>query len=475
MDLLSLPYAFFVLITVFLFQICPARFKPSLLVAFSVGIYAYNSPVSAGILVAAALMVFGAARALDQSQIPSTRRRLFLASAIIPLLAYLLFIKLIPIFHERGHAPSAERIFIALGVSYYTFKLMGYLIDVYWRKYPAWGDPLSFLAFVSFFPQLSAGPIQRAHEFELPKNGDKTAELMVTGLRRILLGVVKKTALADQLGSMIAYINGMQPQYSNLLWIAACLFTLELYFDFSALTDIAIGTAAMFGIKSPENFAHPFFAPSISQFWRRWHMTLTFWLTDYIFTPLRMATRNWGNLGLVFSITVNMTLIGLWHGLNVGFLIFGLVHSGYLVVDSLTASERKRYYRQHPRMDAFTNLIGPVFVFCLVSFSLIFFRAETWPRISYQMQNLWGGLRSPVDSVQKLFYGFSRLRFGLIGLAVVAFEINEYLQATQNKGPRRIPEFSSWPLPVRWAIYYAAIALVFTLHQQSVHFIYVQF
>ena len=420
-------------------------------------------------------MIFGVARAMDQLRIPSLRRRLFFASAIIPLLAYLLFIKLIPIFHERGHALSAGRIFIALGVSYYTFKLMGYLIDVYWRKYPAWTEPLSFLAFVSFFPQLPAGPIQRAHEFELPRNENETAQLMVMGLRRILLGVVKKTLLADQLGSMVAYIDGMQPQYSNMLWISACLFTLELYFDFAALTDIAVGTAAMFGIKSPENFAHPFFAPSISQFWRRWHITLTFWLTDYVFTPLRMATRNWGRLGLVFSITVNMTLIGLWHGLNIGFLIFGLVHSAYLVVDSLTASARRRYYRQHPRLDAVTNLIGPVFVFCMVAFSLVFFRAETWPQISYQMRNLRGGLHSPVDSVQRLFYGFSRLRFGLIGLAVVAFEIYEYLESTRDKGRRWIPEFSAWPVPARWLTYYAAIALVVTLHEQSIHFIYVQF
>ena len=127
---------------------------------------------------------------------------------------------------------------------------------------------------------------------------------MRMGLRRILLGVVKKTVIADQLGIMIAYIDGLQPQYSNMNWIAACLYALQIYFDFAALTDIAIGTAALFGIRSPENFAHPFFAPSISQFWRRWHMTLTFWLTDYVFTPLRMATRNLGKWGLALSITV---------------------------------------------------------------------------------------------------------------------------------------------------------------------------
>ena len=133
---------------------------------------------------------------------------------------------------------------------------------------------------------------------------------------------------------------------------------MQIYFDFASLTDIAIGTAAIFGIRSPENFAYPFFAPSMSQFWRRWHMTLTTWLTDYVFTPLRMTMRNLGKWGLVLSITVTMVLIGLWHGLGIGFLLFGLVHSIYLIADSLSLSLRRRFYRKHPLANSFTSLSG---------------------------------------------------------------------------------------------------------------------
>jgi alginate O-acetyltransferase complex protein AlgI len=381
MDLLSLHYAIYVLVTAALFHACPGKFRPILLSFASLLLFGFYSPVSATILLAVSLAVFWGARALDRVKWRASGRRMLTAAILIAALAYLLLTKLLPIFYEHGRALSSEQLLLALGVSYYSFKLTGYAIDVYWRKYPAWTDPTRFLAFVTFFPQLPAGPIQRADEFELPDDGQKTAELMRLGLRRVLLGVVKKTVIADQLGVVIAYIDGLQPQYSNMNWIAACLYAAQIYFDFAALTDIAIGTAAIFGIRSPENFAYPFFAPSMSQFWRRWHMTLTFWLTDYVFTPLRMATRNLGKWGLVLSITVTMVLIGLWHGLGIGFLIFGLIHSVYLVVDALTASVRRHLYREHPLVNHITSALGPFFVFGMFAFSLVFFRAVSLPAI----------------------------------------------------------------------------------------------
>jgi hypothetical protein len=446
--------------------------------AASLLLYGYFSPASAAILVVSALIVFGTARALDSQGQSSSRRSLFLAGALALLLGYLLLIKCLPLLHERGQALGSGRILIALGVSYYTFKLMGYLIDIYWHKYPAWTDPVSFLAYAAFFPQLAAGPIQRASDFHLPGAGSGTAELMAHGLKRIFWGMIKKTIVADQLASVVAYIDGAQPQFSNMLWIAACLYAIEMYFDFAALTDIAVGTAALFGIKSPENFAYPFFAPSISQFWRRWHITLTFWLTDYVFTPLRMSTRNIGNWGLALSITINMILIGLWHGIGMGFLIFGLVHSVFLIVDSFTASWRRKYYKRHPLADRATNLVGPFFVFVMVAFALIFFRAAAMPNIVYQMRHLCDGISAPIASLQKLYYNYSRMLFGLTGLATagaLGIELWSYLRPRHEKVTLLIPSFSAWPLPCRWLVYYAGIAVAVTLHQRNVHFIYVQF
>jgi hypothetical protein len=473
MGMFSLSYAVFLIGSVILFQFCPAKLRPLIMVAISLLFYASQSAASAAVLVITTIMVFFAAGALERWHAPSRCTVLF-ASVAGVLLSYLLMIKLLPILHRHGvllFTGSA----LALGVSYYTFKLLGYLIDVYWGKLSACNDPVKFLAFVSFYPQLPAGPIQRAGDFEFPCSSEKTAEWMRMGLRRILLGVVKKIVVADQLGAIVGYIDGVQPQLSNLLWIGACVYALEMYFDFAALTDIAIGSAGLFGIRSPENFAGPFFAPSISQFWRRWHMTLTNWLTDYVFTPLRMMTRNLGNLGLALSITVNMVLIGLWHGLGYGFLFFGLVHSAYLIVDGLTAGFRRKYYRRHPLSDQITNLVGPVFVFAMVAFALVFFRAESLQAIAYQMRHLFDGLRSPITSILTLWYGYGRMGCGLAGLATGTLFIWEFIQYSPFKWTARVPSFSALPVAIRWTVYYALTALAVILHQQSTHFIYVQF
>jgi len=478
MDLLSLPYAAFVVVTALLFHMVPGRFRAGFLAIVSLLFYGYFSPVSAAILLVSSVIVFVAARLLDTEQEAGKRRGLVFLGVLGALLGYLALIKFLPLLHAQGRALGTGRILIALGVSYYTFKLMGYLIDVYWRKYRAWTDPVLFLAFATFFPQLPAGPIQRANEFRLPENGEETAGLMAQGLKRIFWGLVKKTVVADQLASIVAYIDGTQPRFSNMLWIAACLYALEMYFDFAALTDIAVGTAGLFGIRSPENFNFPYFAPSISQFWRRWHMSLTLWLTDYVFTPLRMSTRNLGNWGLFLSITINMVLIGLWHGIGLGFLIFGLVHSVFLVVDAFTSSARRKYYRRHPLADRITNLIGPLFVFAMAAFALVFFRAVTNTNITYQMQHIWLGLAAPVTALKELYYNYSRLLIGLTCLstgAALGIELLDYRRQAGGRIASSIPSFAGLPAALRWAVYYAGVAIVVTLHQQHVHFIYVQF
>lgn len=478
MDLLSLAYAAFVIAAALLFHLTPGKFRAALLAVVSLLFYGYYSLFAAIILVIITATVFGAARVAESGQRIGKKRPLLLLIILTILLGYLALIKFLPLLHQEGRALGTGRILIAMGVSYYTFKLLGYFIDVYWGRYPAWTDPIKFIAYAAFFPQLPAGPIQRANQFSLPVQSLDIAEQMAQGLRRIFWGAVKKTVVADQLASIIAYIDGRQPTLSNMLWIAACLYTVEMYFDFAALTDIAVGTAALFGIRSPENFDYPFFAPSISQFWRRWHITLTLWLTDYVFMPLRMSMRNLGTFGLVMSITVNMTLIGLWHGIGVGFLLFGLIHSVFLIADSLTASWRRKLYRKYPSVDTVTDLIGPIFVFAMVAFALVFFRAESIVNIKYQLHHLWDGLGSPLASMRKLYYDYSRMLFIVTFLATgcgLGIELSEYMRRRAGRGYLLFPPFSKFPVSLRWLIYYVGVVVVVALHQQNIHFIYVQF
>jgi alginate O-acetyltransferase complex protein AlgI len=477
MDLLSPIYLAFICGAALLFQTCPSRYRSACLAVISLAFYSLFSVVSAGVMVCFTLVAYVVARHIAKHR-ESFGARVILWAAITAQLAYLVFLKLMPALNGTQSPGAMEHFLAGFGASYYTFKLISYLIDVYWDKYAPISDLTQLLAFVSFFPQLPAGPIQRADEFALPEDTAEIPSLMTTGLRRILLGLVKKMAVADPLGAIVAMIAGDQHGYHYQLWVLYYVYPIQLYADFSALTDIAVGAANLFGVKSPENFALPFFAPSISQYWRRWHMTLTRWLTDYVFTPLRMATRDLGAFGLILSITLNMVLIGLWHGLNAGFLCFGLIHAGYLIVDALTANYRRRLYAKYLAAGKITTLTGPVFVFHLVAIALIFFRDGTLTGSIYTMRHLFDGVTHPLASLLALGLGLGSKRSAsaIAGLMVFgAVEFAVLLRSVEWKPLERIPRFANLPRPVRWACYYAAIILAIVLHQQGTQFIYVQF
>jgi hypothetical protein len=460
-----------------LYHACPRVARPALLCVVSVLFCAINSVASAAALLIATAIAFYAARLIDEST-DERRRRILLTAAVAVLLSHLVVIKLIPhlrLPEKRGWLPD---MLAAFGASYYTLKLLGYVIDVFWRRFPAWADPVRFGAFATFFPLLPAGPIQRAGEFEPAADDARIAALMAYGLRRILLGLLKKMLVADRLGGLVDYIGGGQPEHANLLWVMAYLFPLQLYVDFSALTDIGIGVAAIFGVRAPENFAFPFFATSISEFWRRWHMSLTRWLGDYVFTPLRMATRSLGNFGLASSIAVNMALIGMWHAISFGWLLFGLINAFFLIVDTLTVRLRRRIYKHRRWVARASAAIGPVLVFHMIAFSLVCFRAQTLPDIGYFFGNLLSGLNEPVAGLRQLFYSYGRGRCTYDFAALCGFMLLEsgvYLRARGWAPLLSLPPFVDFPRTLRWAVYYLALLAVGIASQQSSRFIYVQF
>jgi hypothetical protein len=477
MDLLSPGYLLFVLAAAFLFQVCPLRWREALLSVISIGFFAMFSVISAAAMVGFTLLTFVVALIIE-------RRRntpvscLLLWGNIAAQMSYLAFFKALPLLGLHSGTPAIVRFLEGFGASYYTFKLLSYLIDVYWGRQTVVARFDQLLAVISFFPQLPAGPIQRVSEWRLPDHRETYAELMPFGFRRIMLAFFKKILIADSMGSMISLIMGNQHLYHNQLWIAFYLFPLQLYADFSALTDLAVGIAALFGIRSPENFHLPFFAATISEFWRGWHMTLTRWLTDYVFTPLRMATRQWGNLGLILSLTINMTLIGLWHGFNLGFLCFGMVHAVFLIVDVLSRSVRERFYDARRGCERASRVYGPILTFHLVAFSLVFFQHPALSTSVYFLQHSLDGLAHPAAGLSALMYSFGRQRslLAFIGFVLlVALEIAGFLRETSAKWSPRVPRFTDLPRAARWACYYAMIVTIILIHRQSTQFIYVQF
>lgn len=477
MSLISLEFAAFVAIAAMLFHVSSLRLRPALLCTMSALFCAFNSLASAVALLIFTAITFYTARWIDRVA-DDWRRRMLLGGAVAILLAHLVLIKLVRQLSLSALSGWLPEALAAFGASYYTLKLIGYLIDVFWRRFHAWDDSAKFCAFATFFPLLPAGPIQRAGEFSVVEEDRPLAGLMTYGLRRILLGLFKKLLVADRLGGLVDYIGGGQPAHANVLWVMAYLFPLQLYVDFSALTDIGIGVAAIFGVRAPENFAFPFFASSISDFWRRWHMSLTRWLGDYVFTPLRMATRRFGNLGLVISIAVNMALIGMWHAISFGWLLFGLINAVFLIADTLTMRLRRRIFKGRPWAARLASAIGPLLVFHMIAFSLVCFRAQTLPDIVYYFGNLVDGLNAPIAGLKQLFYSYGRGRCTYDFAALSGFMLLEgglYLRARRWAPLSALPGFGELPRAVRWAVYYLVLLSVGIANQQSSRFIYVQF
>ena len=355
MDFTTLGFLGYLAAAAVVYRLLPVRLRPALIL---VGSYLYYWLEGSGLillLVCETLLVFGGALWLGKTR--GERARQAITYTVVGLL-----IGVLVLFKGAFMLPSrwAGALLMPLGVSYYTFKLVGYLVDVYWEASPAETNLVNFAAYSAFFPQIVAGPIQRAESFlpQMQSAPNATTRGVLLGCQRILLGFFKKFVVADNLGTFVNYIYAHLHGGGEPILLGFYGYPLQMYADFSALTDIAVGSALLFGIASPENFEAPYAAVSPTDYWRRWHITLTLWLTDYVFTPLRMSTRTLGNAGLVFSLVVNMVLIGLWHGFRWTFVIFGLVHAFYLAVDALTGKARRKYYKEHPQAKTWAGRIG---------------------------------------------------------------------------------------------------------------------
>jgi alginate O-acetyltransferase complex protein AlgI len=461
MDFTSPSFLGFLAVLALLYAVVPRGWRCALIVAGSYVFYWMSSGWLAILLLASTLMAFLAAR---------SRWRPLVILAL--LMAVLVFYKSLPLLRFGWIMP--------LGISYYTFKLAGYLIDTHWKAIEPERRLLPFLAFSSFFPQIVGGPIQRAQSFlpQVERAESVSASTAVSGILRILLGFFKKFVIADNLGRIVNYVYGHLTSHPG----APVLFgfygyPLQMYADFSGLTDIAIGAGVLFGINAPENFNAPFLSASPSEYWRRWHMTLTLWMVDYVFTPLRMALRNMGNSGLVLSLFINMVLIGLWHGFYLTFALFGVVHAIYLSVDALSQKARRRFYKAHPAADRVTDWLGPIVTFHLIAVAFVFFRADGLASVRSMFAHLFDGLGAFSPAFLEVVEQPRRF-FPVLIAALVVMECADALR-------RRfwmksvLPHFPRW---ARWSVYSCTalavlltVSLLITHSQDSNPFLYAIF
>jgi alginate O-acetyltransferase complex protein AlgI len=362
------------------FYLLPGRWRSLYLLALSYAFYALSSRIYLVLLITASAIVYALGLAIAKSA-SERAKQAYMAVGVAAIIAVIVAFK----------AAGAWRGFLLpLGASYYSFKLISYLIEVYWDDDAVERDPIIFFLFPAFFPQIVSGPIQRPGPFfaQMREVAGRTLSVdqIEAGFRFILGGLMMKLLVGDRLLAFIGAVGQSYPdyRYSVVVTTVAC-YLLQLYADFSGYTNIALGIGKLFGVEGPPNFNAPFAAVNIQDFWRRWHMSLTLWLTDYLFTPLSMALRGYGEAGLIGAICLNMVIIGLWHGFTVNFLTFGLLHAIFLSATVLILARRKRAAAKTKTLaqsdllrSRAAGFFGAVLTFMLVSLSMIFVYSPTW-------------------------------------------------------------------------------------------------
>ncbi len=392
---------FIMLFTIFyilyLFFAPKTKVRNILLVFFSLYFYYKISGMFVLLLIAIAASDFFIGKFLGRSTNPKGRKRLMLLSVLIDL-GILFFFKytnffltvIFGIFHEP--APWMIDIMMPIGISYFVFKTLTYTLDIYRENIEQPEKSFwNYLLYVSFFPNIISGPISRAADllpqftarFQLDK------DMIGKGLFLILSGVFKKICIADVLAVNLVDRVFDSPEYFNGFeaLMASYAYTIQLYFDFSGYTDLVIGLALLLGFQVLPNFNKPFLAQNVTDFWRRWHMTLSSWLRDYLFTPLSLKLRNIKTTGLVITVLVTFILCGFWHDAKVTFIIWGAMHAIAMAWDIITNKRRARFKKK--KNIGWYKVLSVIITFHFLVLSFIMFRARDLETAWYLIKKIF--------------------------------------------------------------------------------------
>ena len=399
------------------------------------------------------------------------RSKVLLASSLLVNLGILGVFKyynfFIESFEEILHLFSASintstlNIILPVGISFYTFQTLSYTIDIYNKKVKPTKNIISFFAFVSFFPQLVAGPIERYSH--LIKQFQETKifsyKRCVEGLRLILWGFFKKIVIADNFGLLTDTIfNSNQTLTGGIVLFGAIFFSLQIYADFSGYSDIAIGSSKMLGYDLMTNFKTPYFSKSFTEFWRRWHISLSTWFRDYVYIPLGGNKK--GNIRLHANLFITFLLSGLWHGANITFLIWGGLHGLMLILEKHISDKISKY-------------IYTPFVLLTVIMLWLPFRAIDFEHLKAYTIAITDLSAYSFNQMNELITIFTSTRFWSLGLILTLFLSIEYLMNEQD--------FNDWvkekPKSIRYTIYYTLLFAILIIGNFDVKpsFIYFQF
>ena len=423
--------AFFSIITL-VYYLLPPSFKWVWLLIGSIFFYMYSQLALIVVPFFIIVITFFCGLYIEKPEFAKKARTIYLAG-IIANIFFLVFLKyfnflslsLTDIINSSKHLifntakpnspPFLLNLVAPLGISYVTFQAMGYLIDVQRGNYPAEKNFGYFTTYLLFFPKIIAGPVERADHF-LPQFNVKknfNYDTVVLGLKLMLWGFFKKLVVADRLEIYNSSVFNNYSHHSGpTLAFTAILCAIQLYADFSGYTDIALGVAKVLGYDLTPNFNRPFFAKSITEFWRRWHISLSKWFTDYVYTTITINKREWGKWSPIFALNITFILLGLWHGPNWTFVVFGLLQGIALTIEFLTRKSRKKIRENIPAV--VNTLVGVLITFGYFCLSIIFFRANTVKdalNILYRIFHIKTG---------GIFIGsFSTMAYAILGIIIL--------------------------------------------------------
>ena len=455
MEFVSLPFAAGLVVVFVLYYLFPnRRWQRALLLMASAAFISYNSLVHLAFAVGITLFSFYAGRLLA--------RKINRRSA--PFILWGSIALLIAVWIAARYAVGV----FPLGISFYTFQALAYLIEIYWEEEPENSLP-DFALYMLLFMKFLSGPIERADQLlpQIKKARMFNYEQTVRGLMTLAGGAFMKLMIADRIAPSLdgVFVDVHNATSMQLLQVTM-LYPIQLYADFAGYTLMAIGIGQMFGFRLSPNFNRPFTSQSTTELWRRWHMSLSFWVRDYVFTPLSASLRQHGVWGIRLSLLVTFIVIGVWHGAGIAFAAYGLFQGLLVVFEQATARQHEWFQKKAPRIYAPLMTIRTYVLFAL---SLLFFRLENTREVFYVYSHLFDGFTT---GIKELKLGLTDFYWIVFGIAVVLMFAAEWAES-QHSLIDRLRRAN--PL-VRWAAYFVFATILFAFGAFGVeNFIYTQF
>ncbi|QXE90690.1 hypothetical protein KP001_20230 [Geomonas subterranea] len=479
----SLHYLIFLPVVYLMFYLAGDRARWGVLLAASFAFYsALKVPYLLVVLVMVALNTYFFGMWLDRAQ-GARAKRLVLYGGILTNVLVLVVLKYLPFLSENlrqlsaflslDYQVPAVKAFVAIGVSYYVFQAISYLFDIYLEIEQPERHFGYFLLYMAFFPKLMQGPIERAGDL-LPQLKEKYTfhyDNVRYGLLLFAWGLFKKVVIADRFGIYADSVyNDVHAYHGVQLLLGTYAYAFQIYMDFSGYTDMALGSARLFNISLTQNFNSPYLATSVADFWRRWHISFSRWILDYIFKPLQMQWRNWKNWGTALALVVAFIVSGIWHGASWGFVIWGGLHGLYMACSVFYKPYQKKLYKalgvqKSPYLKVWQALV----TFHLVCFAWIFFRANSLGDALYICKAAFTG---PLPAFRALLVpAFDRANAYLLLAAVVVYWVG-VRYSTEEK----VVSLWNRSSALRWCCYNALIlGLIFMRVRVDAGFIYFNF